>query len=78
MKKLTMMEFRKQPGERITDIVRNGDSFLITKQGKPVAILAPPQLLKDLDERECVIRSDGSFSGGVPLTFRRNLGEGGY
>jgi hypothetical protein len=71
MKLLTMMEFRRQPGERIIDVIRNRAKFLITKQGKPVAILGPP------DEGDTtIIHSDGSISGEVPLTYKeKDLGS---
>jgi prevent-host-death family protein len=41
MKTITMTELRKEPGERIRDVFKNGESFLITKDGKPVARLIP-------------------------------------
>ena len=47
---ITMMEFRKQPGE-VADKVSHG----IT-----------------------VIHPDGTITSRIPLTFRLNLGEGGY
>jgi len=51
-----------------------GMTVTVEKNGKAVVILAPtPQ-----DDGETVIHRDGSISGQVPLTYRRNLGEGGY
>lgn len=38
---LTMTDFRKEPGERLRDVHRGGRSFVITKSGKPVALLTP-------------------------------------
>ena len=38
---LTLSEFRKEPGERIREVCREGRRFLLTKQGKPVAMLVP-------------------------------------
>jgi len=36
-----MSDFRKEPGERIRDVYKLGRSFMITKAGKPVALLVP-------------------------------------
>lgn len=67
MKTLTMTQFRAEPGERITDIVRDRASFLLTKGDKPVAKLTP---IDDTTE----ILPDGVVKGELPLTFRRPLG----
>lgn len=69
MKTITMTEWRNEPGERITDIRREGASFLITKGGKPVARLMP---IDDVTVIEC----DGKIRGETPLTLRRALGAG--
>ena len=69
MKTITMTEWRSEPGERITDIRRDGASFLITKGGKPVARLLP---VDDVT----VIGRDGKIRGATPLTMRRDLGSG--
>jgi prevent-host-death family protein len=37
---ITAMDFRRQPGE-ILDSVSLGKTFVITKQGKPCAVLQP-------------------------------------
>jgi len=42
MKKITMMQLRKKPGEYFYWLVgRNKESFIITNQGKPVAKIIP-------------------------------------
>ena len=43
MTKITMMEFRKAPGEVMDRMRYFGEVFTITKQGKPVAYLMPIQ-----------------------------------
>lgn len=52
-----MTELRSEPGERLIDIRRNGESFLITKNGKPVAQLTAPE--------ESVITPEGKIYGNV-------------
>ena len=37
---ITMMDLRKQPGE-VLDSVELGKAFLITKAGRPIAVLSP-------------------------------------
>ena len=69
---ITMMELRSNPGE-VIDSVAHGLTVGITKSGKEVAVLAP-----SYNNEGTVIRSDGSIDGPIPLTFRRNLGNGGY
>lgn len=69
MKKITMTEWRNEPGERIIDIKRDGTSFMITKSGKPVARLLP---VDDVT----VIDREGKIRGEVPLTKQRNFGDG--
>ena len=44
---LTLTEFRKEPGERIREVHREGKSFTLTKAGKPVARLVPVVEVKD-------------------------------
>lgn len=70
--KLNMMDFRAAPGDAI-DRVAHGMHITIQKNGKDVAVLAPS---RPNDATE--IRPDGSISGPIPLTFRRDLGCGGY
>jgi prevent-host-death family protein len=67
MKKLTMTEFRKSPGERIIDVIRDRQHFLITKAGKPVAKLVP------VDDDVTIVESDGRVKGEAPLTLRMRL-----
>jgi prevent-host-death family protein len=38
---LTMTELRSEPGELIREVARHGRTFIITKAGKPVAMLVP-------------------------------------
>ena len=38
---ITLMEFRREPGEYIRAVQREGRSFLLTKAGKPAAYLVP-------------------------------------
>ena len=68
MKKITMTELRAEPGERIRDVQRGGESFLITKAGEPAAMLVPAR------EVRTVIMPDGRIEGPEPLTLRRALG----
>ena len=61
-----MMELRAGPGE-ILDQVFLGKRFVVTRAGKPLALLRP------LDET--TINPDGSWAGERPLTMGRNLGD---
>lgn len=69
----SMMELRGQPGEFI-DFVAHGGTVDLEKSGKRVATMVPA----NADGDETAILSDGSIRGQIPLTFRRNLGNGGY
>lgn len=60
---ITVSEFRSATGDAL-DRVSRGMEITITKNGKPVAVMSPP---------ETVIQSDGSFTGRAPLTLRQNL-----
>ena len=60
---ITVTEFRSAPGDAL-DRISRGMEITITKNGKPVAVLSPP---------ETVINRDGSFTGRAPLTFRNPL-----
>lgn len=66
MKTLTMTEFRTSPGERLIDVLRDGEQFLLTKAGRPAAVLVP---IRDADVTT-VIERDGTVKGPMPLTFR--------
>ncbi len=70
--KLSMMELRSNPGEAM-DFVAHGLKIEIERSGKHVATLVPPS-----SEGETVIHRDGRITGDIPLTFRANLGNGGY
>jgi prevent-host-death family protein len=41
VKTITMTELRAELGERIRDVRKGGESFLITKDGTPAAKLVP-------------------------------------
>ena len=70
---ISMMELRSSPGD-IIDRVSHGMTVNVEKNGKRVAVLVPPESSNDMT----VIHRDGSISGQIPVTFRRNLGNGGY
>lgn len=38
---LPLSTFRTQPGEYVREVARNGKRYLLTKSGKPVALLVP-------------------------------------
>jgi prevent-host-death family protein len=41
---LPLSIFRTQPGEYVRDVHREGKRYLLTKSGKPVALLVPVDL----------------------------------
>lgn len=67
MKTITMMQLRASPGEYAFRVRADGESFLVTYQGKPCFRMVP---IDDVT----IIRSDGTVKGAKPLTFRENLG----
>lgn len=72
--RITMMELRSAPGE-VIEYVLHGMTVEVEKNGKHVATLVSPA--EDRSD-ETVILADGSIRGQIPLTFRRDLGSGGY
>lgn len=68
-----MMELRSAPGE-VIDCVARGMTVEVEKNGKKVGTIVPA----DTDRDTTVIAPNGDISGPIPLTFRRNLGNGGY
>jgi len=70
MKTITLTEFRAEPGERIRDVHKGGQSFLLTKAGKPAAKLVP---VDDVT----IVALDGTVRGEMPVTFRMPL-DGHY
>ncbi len=59
MKILTMTDFRASPGERLIDVLRDRQQFMLTK-------LVP---VGDADVTT-VIERDGTIRGPLPLTYR--------
>ena len=67
MKTITMMQLRAAPGEYAFRVRADGESFLVTYQGKPCFKMVP---VSD----ETVVRPDGTIKGPKPLTMGLNLG----
>jgi antitoxin (DNA-binding transcriptional repressor) of toxin-antitoxin stability system len=67
MKTITMMQLRASPGEFAFRVRADGESFVVTYQGKPCFKMVP---VEDMT----VVRPDGSFKGPKPLTMGLNLG----
>lgn len=67
MKTITMMELRKSPGEYAFRVRADGETFVITYQGKPCFKMVP------IDDT-IIVRSDGTIKGQKPLTMGINLG----
>jgi antitoxin (DNA-binding transcriptional repressor) of toxin-antitoxin stability system len=68
MKIITMMQLRANPGEYAFRVRADGETFLVTYQGKPCFKMVP---VEDMT----VVRSNGTFKGPKPLTIGLNLGE---
>ena len=69
MKTITMTELRSHPGEYAFRVRADGESFLVTYQGKPCFKMVPV-------EDVTLVRPDGTFKGPKPRTFRIDLGDG--
>lgn len=67
MKTITMMQLRASPGEYAFRVRADGESFLVTYQGKPCFKMVPV-------EDVTIIRPDGSVKGPKPLTMGLGLG----
>lgn len=71
---VSMMELRNRPGE-VFQLVERGLNVRVEKNGKHIATIVPPDAE---DDEMTIIHPDGRIEGRVPLTFRTNLGNGGY
>jgi antitoxin (DNA-binding transcriptional repressor) of toxin-antitoxin stability system len=67
VKTITMMQLRSSPGEYAFRVRADGESFLVTYQGKPCFKMVP------VDDKT-VIRPDGTIKGPKPLTMGLDLG----
>lgn len=67
MKTITMMQLRASPGEYAFRVRADGESFIVTYQGKPCFKMVP---VDDVT----VVRPDGSTKGPALLTKGRDLG----
>ena len=47
---LALSMFRTQPGEYVREVARGGKRYLLTKGGKPVALLVPVDALSSDDD----------------------------
>ena len=68
MKTITMMQLRQSPGEYAFRVRADGESFLVTYQGKPCFKMVPV-------EDVTIVRPDGTFKGPKPLTMGLKLGD---
>ena len=67
MKTITMMQLRASPGEFAFRVRADGESFLVTYQGKPCFKMVPV-------EETSIVRPDGTIKGPKPLTMGLDLG----
>lgn len=67
MKTITMMQLRASPGEYAFRVRADGESFLVTYQGKACFKMVP---VDDVT----TVRPDGTFTGPKPLTMGLDLG----
>ena len=70
---VSMMELRSEPGN-VIDHVSKGMKVHIEKNGKRLGTIIPTEEDGDMT----TVNPDGTISGPIPLTFRMNLGNGGY
>lgn len=66
MKTITMMQLRSTPGEYAFRVRVDGESFIVTYQGKPCFKMVP---VSDTT----IVHSDGTFTGPRPITMGLNL-----
>jgi antitoxin (DNA-binding transcriptional repressor) of toxin-antitoxin stability system len=66
MKTITMMQLRSSPGEYAFRVRADGESFIVTYQGKPCFKMVP---VDDVTR----VRPDGTFTGPKPLTMGLKL-----
>jgi prevent-host-death family protein len=64
MIKITMMQFRREPGEWIHQVYKHNETIIITKAGREVAQLCPLE--------DGFIDSKGKAHGAMPLTRKQN------
>lgn len=67
MKTITMMQLRASPGEYAFRVRADGESFVVTYQGKPCFKMVP---VEDMT----IVRADGTTKGPKPLTMGLDLG----
>ena len=68
MKTITMMQLRSSPGEYAFRVRSDGESFIVTYQGKPCFKMVPV-------DNVTIVRPDGTVKGPKPLTMGLKLGD---